>query len=238
MKIQRQHIAGLELPGQLPVFVHQQALVGIRHPAAQLPVFGGLLLLSQQLTDAAEHGGGIAQACRGRPLGALLPLGHFRHIRGHPVAEMEHGRSMPDVSLLAKAKELGPEFAGLDIPLHGIISFFQHMDVAGGHIHRPGNQNAGIVPEIHRHIGHGGGEPVALGRDGIGNASGPELLGTQIPQPFPEEPGHIEIKHGSGGENGDVPRPAHPFVPLGTVRGNLHEVRPGAPPDVFIQSVQ
>ena len=213
-KIQRQHIAGLKLLGEFSVFVHQQALVSIRHPAAQLPIFGGLLLLAQQLTDAAEHGRGIAQACRGRPLGTGLPLGHFRHIRRHPVAEMEHRRGVPDVSLLSKAKEICPEFAGLYIPLHGIIGFFQNMNVSAGR------------------------KPVALGRDSIGNAAGLELLRTQIPEPFSQEPGHIEIEDRSGSKHGDVPRPAHPFIPLGAVRGNLHEIGAGTPPDVFIQPVQ
>ena len=223
IQVQRQHIGGLELFLRLAVAVGQHTAIGIRHLAAQFLVLGGVLGLAKDACNFGQRTAGVAQGRRGGVLAARLPLAHLRHIGGDPVAEMQHRRCVPDVTVLADA-ESRPEAARLDVLLHGGVHHTQYVQAARGLVQSPRHQHTGVAPPVHGHLGHCGGETVALHGHGVRDAAGGQLLGLDVAQPLLQKAAQFKVVQRGGREHGNISGPAHALVALGAVRRYINEI--------------
>ena len=235
--VQRQHVGGLELLQKPALAVGQNRDIGVGHPLGKGFVSRGVGLLAQDGGHLGENSGGVAQACRGRPLGAGLPLLHLRQIRRDPVAKVQGRGGVPQVAVLAEAAKPRPEGAGLDVALHGLIVLREHAAVASGPVFGPGHQHAGVAPPVDGHQGHGGGKAEALRGHHVGDAAAGPLLGAHVAQPLVEKAAHVKVEAGRRREDRDVARPAQALVALRAVGGDVHQVGLCAPEDVALQAV-
>ena len=237
IQVEGQHVGSLEFVLRLAAAIRQDAAIGVRHLGAQRLILGGILILTEQTCNFGKAAAGIAQAGRGGVLAAALPLAHLGHIRCDPVTEVEHGRRVPDVAVLADAEPC-PEAAGLDVFLHRGVHGPQDVHIAGGLIQGPRHVHAGVAPPVHGHLRHRCGETVALHRHGVGQAAGGQLLGLDVAQPLLQKAAQLKVVQSRGGKDVDITGPAHALVALGAVGGNVHKVGLGAPGDVGLQLVE
>ena len=117
-------------------------------------------------------------------------------------------------------------------PGHAVVLLLEDPGIAVAPVHLPGDDHGRVrPPRRSRRLSalRIGGQHVG---DDVGDGAVFVLIGLDVAEPLGEEPGHVHVQGGGGGEDLGIPGPAHALVALGAVGGDVEEIPLLAPDDV------
>ncbi len=234
VKIQCHNMGRLGLRRHAAVFPEKGSPEFVHYFPVQRPIPGRIL-------PSVQNGGNFGKESRrirkirrtGQVVGRGAEIASLFRVQGNPV---------PELKTVVPYVVDGVFFHKADPLFHAFILFFQYGFVAVCQVHGPGID--------HRHIRPGRGGMGSLGqkpvvfflsadyvRHHMGHAPFRRLVCGHILQPLPEKLVCVHEIAGRPAENLGVPCPAHPLVPLGTVRGNIQEITLQPPENILLQPV-
>jgi len=194
-----------------------------------------LLVSAQNPADFRKQASGISVIrSTGQIVGRRTEVTAFLCVERNPVPELK--LVIPDDAVCVRTHKINPFF-------HALKLIGQNLPVTVGQIQRPRNDDRGVGPR-------GGGvgslteQPVILFfagnniRPHMGNAAFRRLIGRNIRQPFTEEQIRIGQKSCRAAKDLSVARPAHPFIALRTIGGNIHKVILHTPHNIMLQLIE
>ena len=234
IKGQRQHMRRLCSCLQTAILIIELFTEGLFYPFGQSTVFFSVFLFSKNNGCPPHQFHGVCIIGRGSQIIRRFTEPASRSgIERQPVSILISG--IPDHSVFC------PVFYITHPALHHRIGFLQKPSVPGILIYCVRTHDSRIPPSTGRMIGIRISHIPVLVCQNIGNnvwnPAIRKLCRLQIPQPFPKERRRLHEVRGCSREYLDIPCPAHPFVPLRAVCGNIHKIALHAPAYIFFQPV-